>query len=166
MKNRKIKVLRIVIAFLLAADMITIFAFSAQKAEQSDGTSTGVIRVLAEMFYPGFELLTAEKQLSVVQGLQFVVRKAAHMTEFASLGVLLCAFAFTFGEKFKWFLFSYLFGVFYAATDEIHQLFVEGRSGQFSDVLIDSCGVMIGMTVFYFVVKIILAIKGKRTKTA
>ena len=166
MKNRKIKVLRIVIAFLLAADMITIFAFSAQKAEQSDGTSTGVIRVLAEMFYPGFESLTAEKQLSVVQGLQFVVRKAAHMTEFASLGVLLCAFAFTFGGKFKWFLFSYLFGVFYAATDEIHQLFVEGRSGQFSDILIDSFGVMIGMTVFYFVVKIILVIKRKRSKTA
>ncbi|MGN1444534.1 MAG: VanZ family protein [Acutalibacteraceae bacterium] len=166
MKNRKIKVLRLVIVLLLAADMITIFLFSAQKAEQSDNTSTGFIQVLAEIFYPGFESLTAEKQQSVIQGLQFVVRKAAHMTEFASLGVLLCAFAFTFGEKFKCFLFSYLFGVFYAATDEIHQLFVEGRSCQFSDVLIDSCGVLIGMTVFYFVVKIILAIKRKHSKTA
>ena len=155
-----------VIIFLLAADMITIFAFSAQKAEQSDGTSTGVIRVLAEMFYPGFESLTAEKQQSVVQSLQFVVRKAAHMTEFASLGVLLCAFAFAFGEKLRCFLLSYLFGVFYAATDEIHQLFVAGRSCQFSDVMIDSFGVLIGMTVFYFVVKFILAIKRKRTKTA
>lgn len=151
---------------LLIADMALIFAFSAQKAEQSDNTSTGVIEVLVKLFYPGFETLSEEKQQAVVDSLQFVVRKAAHMTEFASLGVLLCAFAFTFGEKFRIFLFAFLFGIFYAGTDEIHQLFVEGRSCQITDVLVDGCGVIIGMTVFYFVVKMIVKIRQKRSSCA
>lgn len=163
MNNRKIKILRTVTVFLLVADMLAIFAFSAQKAEQSDNTSSGFIQVLAEMFYPGFQSLGGEKQQSVVQGLQFVVRKAAHMTEFASLGVLLCAFAFTFGPKFKSFFLSYIFGVFYAVTDEFHQLFVEGRSCQLSDVLIDSVGVFLGMAVLYVTVKIIVGIRKKRS---
>ena len=35
----------------------------------------------------------------------------------------------------------------YAATDEMHQLFVPGRSGQVSDVLLDSAGAMAGLAV-------------------
>ena len=41
--------------------------------------------------------------------------------------------------------------VFYAAIDEIHQLFVPGRSGEIKDVLIDSCGSFIGIHFYYFV---------------
>ena len=33
----------------------------------------------------------------------------------------------------------------YAATDEFHQLFVPGRSGQISDVLLDSAGALAGV---------------------
>ena len=33
----------------------------------------------------------------------------------------------------------------YAATDEVHQLFVPGRSGQVSDVLLDSAGAIAGL---------------------
>lgn len=161
MNNRKIKILRSVIAVLLLLDMAVIFAFSAQKAEQSDSTSGGFIQILAEIFYPGFDTLDEEKQQSVVASFQFVVRKAAHMTEFASLGVLLCAFAFTFGAKFKVFLLSFLSGVLYAATDEIHQLFVEGRSCQLTDVMVDSAGVLLGMAVFALLVKIILTVRTK-----
>ena len=162
MNNRKIKILRSVIAVLLIVDMALIFSFSAQKAEQSDSTSTGFIKVLAEMLYPGFSSLSEEKQQSVVDSLQFIVRKAAHMTEFASLGVLLCAFAFTFGTKFRIFLLSFLGGVFYAGTDEFHQLFVEGRSGQLSDVFVDGAGVLVGMTVFYFLMKTLVKIRRRR----
>ena len=107
--------------------------------------------------------LPPEKQQSLIDNATFFVRKAAHLTEFASLGVLLCAFAFTFGEKFRYFLFSFLFGVFYAGTDEFHQLFVDGRSGQLSDVLVDTTGVLLGMAVFYFVVRIVVKIRQKHT---
>ena len=34
-----------------------------------------------------------------------------------------------------------LIGTFlYACSDEMHQLFIGGRAGQFTDVLIDTCG--------------------------
>ena len=38
-------------------------------------------------------------------------------------------------------------GTFYAGTDEFHQLFVPGRSGQITDVILDSCGVLTGVLV-------------------
>ncbi|MEF2639337.1 MAG: VanZ family protein, partial [Lachnospiraceae bacterium] len=42
-------------------------------------------------------------------------------------------------------LIPFALGVLYAASDEFHQLFVPGRSGQVRDVCIDSSGVMIGI---------------------
>ena len=36
----------------------------------------------------------------------------------------------------------------YAASDEIHQLFVPGRSGQLSDVILDSAGALAGVAAF------------------
>lgn len=57
-------------------------------------------------------------------------------------------------------LFALAIGIEYATIDEIHQLFVDGRSGQFTDVLIDTIGVAIGICVwmlFYQVAK-----KGRR----
>jgi VanZ family protein len=38
-------------------------------------------------------------------------------------------------------------GVLYAVSDEIHQLFVPGRAGQIRDVLIDACGVFVGIII-------------------
>ena len=49
-------------------------------------------------------------------------------------------------------LLSIIIGIEYAFFDELHQLFVAGRAGKFTDVLIDSIGVAIGvciMMLFY-----------------
>ena len=54
----------------------------------------------------------------------------------------------------------------YAATDEIHQLFVAGRAGRFSDVVIDSAGALLGVLVFAFLVRIVKRIQRKRLKRA
>lgn len=43
----------------------------------------------------------------------------------------------------------------YACSDEAHQLFVAGRSGQLKDVMIDISGSTLGMTAFYFMDKIL-----------
>ena len=59
-------------------------------------------------------------------------------------------------------IFSFLLGVEYAAIDEIHQLFVEGRSGQVTDVLIDSIGILLGICGAMAIYKIILKIADKR----
>ena len=68
------------------------------------------------------------------------------------LGVLvLNAFGKTGVRGYRHILFSAIVCVLYAATDEIHQLFVPGRGGQIRDVLIDSIGAGTGF-IFYFII--------------
>jgi VanZ family protein len=67
-----------------------------------------------------------------------LLRKAAHMTEYAILGALLLR---ALGRELP----AFLVGVAYAATDEIHQHFVEGRHASAIDVALDSVGVAAGI---------------------
>ena len=70
-----------------------------------------------------------------------VLRKAAHVTEFAILGALLVRAIGSFAP-------SLLIGVLYAASDEWHQSFVRGREGTPVDVAIDTVGVLVGILVW------------------
>jgi VanZ family protein len=69
-----------------------------------------------------------------------VLRKGAHVTEYAILGVLLVR---ALGREAP----AFLLGVGYAITDEIHQHFVSGRHASPIDVAIDSTGVLLGIVV-------------------
>ena len=45
-----------------------------------------------------------------------------------------------------------ILGVFlYACTDEFHQLFMDGRAGQFKDVLIDTAGGSTGILLWHVI---------------
>lgn len=71
----------------------------------------------------------------------FLLRKIAHMVEYAVLTALwLRAHRPTFGPRGAA-LCAAAFSIAYAASDELHQTFVPGRSGQWTDVAIDSVGV-------------------------
>ncbi|MGI8974827.1 MAG: VanZ family protein [Gaiella sp.] len=67
-----------------------------------------------------------------------VLRKLAHVAEYAALGLLLLRACGAIG----W---AWTLGVAYAATDELHQSFVEGRRGVPLDVAIDAVGVALGI---------------------
>ncbi len=67
-----------------------------------------------------------------------VLRKAAHITEFAILGALLVR---AIGLSLP----AFVAGLAYAVTDEWHQSFVRGREGTSVDVAIDAVGVLIGI---------------------
>jgi len=68
----------------------------------------------------------------------YVLRKSAHMTEYAILAVLL---ARALGRELP----AFAIGLAYAASDELHQHFVRGRHGSPVDVAIDAVGLMIGL---------------------
>jgi VanZ family protein len=70
-----------------------------------------------------------------------VLRKIAHTCEYAILGALLMRALRSERAAFG-------FGVAYAASDELHQHFVEGRVGVSLDVLIDGVGVAVGILVW------------------
>lgn len=52
----------------------------------------------------------------------------------------------------------------YACTDELHQIFVPGRSAQFRDVLIDTLGASFGIAITYLTIKFFEKIKTRSDK--
>ena len=123
--------------------MTAIFWFSAQPADVSTEMSDSVTRALlwtAEAV--GLTDRLSPEQVHDLCGLLATpVRKAAHITEFAvlHLTVLFALFQWELPWK-KWLKAALAVTVAYACTDELHQLFVPGRAGMVTDVLIDSMG--------------------------
>ena len=70
-----------------------------------------------------------------------ILRKGAHLTEYAVLGGLLYR---ALGRE----PLALAVGIAYAATDELHQYFVRGRHASPVDVAIDAVGVAAGMLVW------------------
>ena len=84
-----------------------------------------------------------EEQIDYAEKIEFPVRKTAHATEYAILGCLLTNLCLSLSMR-KAYMWGWLMGSAYAATDEFHQLFVPGRSGQITDVMLDSVGCLVG----------------------
>lgn len=132
--------------------MVGIFLFSSKPADESSEMSHEVGMFVCRIFVPGFEQWSAEEQNLLADKIDYPIRKAAHATEYAVLGMLLFGVLFTSNREIsakRKLLLAILIGAIYAATDEIHQLFVPGRAGLFTDVLIDTAGVMLGAVLIY-----------------
>ncbi len=94
-----------------------------------------------------------KEQLALVNKMHTPVRKLAHMLEFASLATLAFLFLLTWAGKVLWrYAASLGFALAYAATDELHQLFSDGRGARFSDVVIDFVGIFIACTLLLAIV--------------
>ena len=147
------------LVFLLIALLLMgrIFAFSAEKSQESQKTSEGVCYFIASVIVGGFsDLPELDKELKV-QELVPAVRKVAHFSIYAALGffLMLSALSFYLENKRKVkrdvsMAFALGVSLLYAATDEFHQLFVEGRSGNFRDVCIDFCGALVYFALFLY----------------
>lgn len=121
-----------------------IFMFSAQDADASSQTSTGVLVWLMHILYPDYDHIPPVERRALFYRYHNLARKVAHVTEFAMLGTFL--YLFLHGVRVRWAaLLSWLGGTLYAASDELHQTVVSGRGGMWQDVCIDSGGVVIGI---------------------
>lgn len=124
---------------------VVIFGFSSQNGEASGGLSYRVAEAAVD-FADVFVDIDSESRENIINALQFPVRKAAHMTEYAVLTVLIYIALAVDGIKHKWRLcFSLTAAFIFACSDELHQLFVPGRCGAFTDVLIDTAGAAIAV---------------------
>jgi len=131
--------------------MAVIFSFSAQPAHESDGLSKSVILFiigLAKRVMPLSDLAVD------IATLNHLIRKVAHFTVYLVLGVLTVNSLKASGVPiFKAAIWALAICIVYAATDEIHQMFVPGRYAQVKDVLIDSVGAVVGICGYYSVMK-------------
>ncbi len=130
--------------------MALIFFFSSQTAEVSSKTSSGITQKIAEFIAYITNLGNAEE---ITLAIHTVIRKAAHFTLFfmLSLSVANSVFQLFSTEKLKLFIITSGFCLFYAITDEIHQMFVPGRAAMIKDVVIDLSGAMIGAGMFLLI---------------
>ena len=127
--------------------MIIIFAFSAQPAVQSSEISGGVAYRIAEWQNHFFRSNKSKAELyRQAESMQLIIRKGAHMGEYALLALFLCLHLNCYAiSRRRQALLAAGITAGYAATDEIHQLFVPGRAGRFSDVCIDTLGGILGL---------------------
>jgi VanZ family protein len=134
--------------------MIIIFIFSAKPAEVSDGTSTPLAAALLRVFEYFFGRINENVRPDLLDTANFIVRKTAHITEYIVLA--LCVSWPLWINKLrdkKLMLIAFVCCVAYAGTDEIHQLFIEGRSGSLRDVGIDAIGCATGSILFWSITK-------------
>lgn len=142
--------------FLVIIWMIVIFAFSAQPAQQSSKTSHSVSYKIAEWQNRLLRQEKTEQALSKqAESMQLVIRKSAHMGEFAILAALLFVHFNFYPLKIQQkLLLALAVTTGYAASDEIHQLFVPGRAGRLSDVCIDSLGGILGLIFCLIIIRL------------
>lgn len=122
---------------LVIAFMVTIFMFSSEPAVQSEEKSKFVIYFLNIL---GINIESAFGSLA-----DFMVRKAAHFTEYFILYLLIFNALHNDLNKKTALFYSLILVFLYASTDEYHQLFIPGRSGRLRDILIDTSGGTLGL---------------------
>ncbi len=145
-KSRKIYVA--VSWILVAVCMGIIFSLSAQNGEESSDLSGSFVMAILEWL-----------KIDIDEGL---LRTCAHCLEFMGLSLLIFNATYSTWETKFTPLIAFTGTVFYAITDEIHQIFVPDRAFQLSDILVDSTGALIGVTISFIMLKIILYIKKRR----
>jgi len=112
-----------------------IFGFSMQSANESNVSSNFVLDLLATYF-------PVLKEPQVMMMAIVVIRKLAHFTEYAILGLLYAKAQ----HDTKWDRLL-LLGCLVPIIDESIQMFVPGRSGSPVDMLIDLSGYLTGLLI-------------------
>lgn len=148
--EKKVLLYSLISAIPVVALCILIFCMSAEKGSVSDKTSGTVVAFLPDWLIIKLSELFDSEIDFILAVSDKIIRKLAHFCEFGLLSVL-CFIHFNFYARKKAVFLSAAFSILYAISDEIHQLFVEGRSAQVSDVLIDSSGAIIGSVVCFLI---------------
>lgn len=161
MKN---KIKRIIFGILILLNCITIFYFSHQISENSSKQSSTIVEIISNII-PYIKNLEENQQTILKEKiLTPIVRKTAHFSIYAMLGILTTNLMLTIENKkmSKRAILALIFCIIYAITDEFHQKFIPGRSAELRDVLIDTSGALIGILLTIAVTFLVRKIKDRK----
>lgn len=120
------------ISTLLAiAWMIFIFIMSSFNSIESSSQSGFIVNIISNIL-----------NINNTEILSLIIRKLAHFTEYLILGILVSNAIHIHNKKIY---LAIIICIIYAISDEIHQLFVPGRSCQITDICIDTLGTLTGI---------------------
>ena len=149
MKKRYI--LAIVFGVLVLVTAIAIFGFSSETGDKSGGRSDKVIDFIANIIISDYKDMTPMERTHIIRKFAYPVRKGAHIAEYAILSAFVAVFIWVFTSKaYLTLTIPFVFSFGFAMCDElVLQRATSGRSGQFSDVLIDLVGIILGTAAVY-----------------
>lgn len=140
-KNNNYRIKTALFWILTITVMAVIFAFSAQNSENSGNQSSFITDILMKLFSGAYRNSSYDEKIKIIESMEFAIRKLAHFSIYSILGMFsYIAVYYSTNFSKKSFAISLLICFIYACTDEIHQLFVSGRSCQLRDVFIDFSG--------------------------
>jgi VanZ family protein len=119
--------------------------FFASTGNLSASNTSRIVRPLLLWLFPE---ITEEGLLQA----HFIVRKGAHLTEYAILSMLAArAFLTSSDARLRrlWYVVAFALVVVYALLDEFHQSFVQTRTGTIYDSLIDIAGGALGLLIVW-----------------
>jgi VanZ family protein len=129
--------------------MAAIFYLSHKPADESTVESDIFVNLPQQFFESANPELSPEEIYNV---LQFIVRKIAHVIEFTTLSIWATGLLILYRVKYAYLL-GFLFSSIYAATDEIHQMFIPGREAKWSDLVFDMCGALLGAVIVWVIMR-------------
>ncbi len=149
---------RVLFLMLLAIAFYVIFGFSAQDGEMSGSISQKVTEFIIKAISK-IKTMDITMQLRWIEKLHPIIRKLAHFSIYTVVGFSVMGFMCTFDIRniFK-LLISFVVGVTYAVSDEVHQYFIPGRNASVVDVGIDSLGVLTGIFILITLIVFVEAI--------
>ena len=157
----KPKLKTIIFLILIIIECITIFCFSHQEGDDSSNESGRIVEIISNIIPFIRNMQEPDKTIFKEEVLSLIVRKTAHFSIYTILGMFTMNFALSIDDKkiTKNVIMALSFCCIYAMTDEIHQLFIQGRSGKITDVLIDSIGAFTGILFVIGIIKIYRKLK-------
>lgn len=132
--------------FLLLIWMFIIFYLSNQNATISSDESGGTLRFILNLLH----FNNVDDIVNIIHG---PIREAMHAFEYFILGILSLNVIRFYNIK-KCIIFSIGFCLMYSLSDEIHQIFIPGRTFQFIDLFLDFIGSLLGIYLLKFILKI------------
>ena len=156
--KKKILIITFLLLFVLMW-MGTIFYLSSMNTNESNGRSkvivSDIVEIVGKITHREYNLKEKE---ALVEKFNKPIRKCAHASVYFVLSILVLNFLLALHsnleKKYVLVFFMTIFICFlFALTDEYHQTFVYGRTGQFSDVLIDTSGALIATSIFTILYK-------------
>ncbi len=134
---------------LLIIWIIVIFSFSSQSGTTSGNISGKLAKEVNSVIIDDYEYKTEIEKEVIDSKTNYLIRKTAHFSEYAILGLLLYLTLSFIKNRFILYGLSLFGGILNAIIDEYHQTFISGRSGAIKDVIIDSLGVLTMLLVIF-----------------
>lgn len=162
--NRK-KIKKILPAILILVCMLIIFIFSSQESEKNNNISLSVTQKVISIMFDNYDIQSEEVQVYVLYSMHVIMRKIAHFILYYILGASIYIAVYSRKNDFrKSFKFSLIIPLIYAASDETHQLFVDGRTARIFDVFIDELGAFSGSLTIFIIISVAYYIRRHKNK--